>query len=95
MYFLSVYFFNFIEVWLTYSVLISAVQQSDSFYTHTHTHTHTHSFHILYSHGLSQDIEYSSLCYAVGLQQSSNDSVSHNQNVKQQSLCFIQANKHL
>ena len=47
----------FIEVQLTYNVLISAVQQSDSV-------THF-SFFFLY--GLSQDTEYSSLCYTVGL----------------------------
>ena len=36
-------------------------------HTHTHTHTHTHIlFHILFHYGLSQDIDYSSLCYTVG-----------------------------
>ena len=35
-------------------------------YIHTHTHTHTHSFYIIFSYGLSQDIEYNSLCYTVG-----------------------------
>ena len=50
-------------------VLIAAVEQSDSV-THTHTHTHTHTyvlFHVLFHYGLSQDSEYSSLCYTVGL----------------------------
>ena len=41
-------------------VLISAVQQSDSV-----IHTYI-LFHILFHYGLSQDIEYSSLCYPVG-----------------------------
>ena len=37
-------------------------------YTHTCTHTHTyiHSFSYFFHYGLSQDIEYSSLCYTVG-----------------------------
>ena len=51
----------FIEAWLIYSVvLISAVQHSDSV---------IHIcilFHILFHYGLSQDIEYSSLCHRVG-----------------------------
>ena len=38
-------------------MLISTVQQSDSV---------IHIFHILFHCGLSQDIEYSSLCYTVG-----------------------------
>ena len=33
---------------------------------HTHMRTHTHIFHILFRYGLSQDIEYSFLCYSVG-----------------------------
>ena len=41
-------------------VLISAVQQNDSvIYIYT-------SFHILFHYGLSQDIEYNSLCYTIG-----------------------------
>ena len=36
-------------------MLISAVQQNDCYL-----------FHILFHYGLSQDIEYSSLCYIVG-----------------------------
>ena len=44
-------------MWLIYNVvLISAVQQSDLV-------IHRYSFHILFIYGLSQDIEYSSLCY--------------------------------
>ena len=38
-------------------------------HTHTHTHTYTHAHthaHILFHHGLSPNIEYSSLCYTVG-----------------------------
>ena len=38
---------------------ISAIQQSDSV-------TRTDFFHILFRYGLSQDTEYSSLCYIVG-----------------------------
>ena len=33
---------------------------------HTHTHTHTHTLFlkgIIFCYGLSQDVEYSSLCY--------------------------------
>ena len=41
-------------------MLISAVQQSDSV-----IHIYI-LFHILFHYGLSQDIEYSSLCYTVG-----------------------------
>ena len=41
-------------------MLISAVQQSDSV-----IHIYI-LFHILFRYGLSQDIEYSSLCYTVG-----------------------------
>ena len=32
-----------------------------------HTHIYIYIFHIIFHYGLSQDIEYSSLCYAVGL----------------------------
>ena len=39
-------------------MLISAIQQSDSVIDIL--------FHILFHFGLSQDIEYSSLCYTVG-----------------------------
>ena len=42
--------------------VISLVQQDDSV---TYTHTHI-LFHILFHYGLSQDIEYSFQCYAVG-----------------------------
>ena len=49
------------EVQLIYNVvLIYAVQQSD-----TDTHIYV-LFHILSHYGLSQDIQYSSLCYTVG-----------------------------
>ena len=51
----------FIEVQLIFNVvLISAVQQSDSV-----LHIYI-LFHILSHYGLSQDTEYSSLCYTVG-----------------------------
>ena len=47
--------------WLIYNVvLISALWQSDSF-----IHTYI-LFCILFPHDLSQDIEYSSLCYTMG-----------------------------
>ena len=53
-------FFNFIEVKLIYKLLISAVQKSDSV-------IHAYTLFIFFFHyGLSQDIEYSSLCYTVG-----------------------------
>ena len=36
-------------------------------WTHTHTHTHTHIlFYILFPYGLSQNVEYNSLCCKVG-----------------------------
>ena len=48
--------FYFIEVELMNSIVsISAVWEKKTFF-----------FHILFYYGLSQDIEYSSLCYAVG-----------------------------
>ena len=51
-----------IEVWLIYSVaLITAVQQSASV-----LHRYTLLFHALFHYNLSRDIEYSSLCCAVG-----------------------------
>ena len=55
-------FFNFfIELQLIYSVVpISAVQQSDSV-----IHIQTFFFNILFHYGLSQHIEYGSLCYPV------------------------------
>ena len=58
---------HFMEVWLIYNViLISAVWQCDSIiHTHTHTLTHTYSVFILFHYGFTQDVKYSSLCYAV------------------------------
>ena len=52
----------FIELWLNYNVALNTiVQQSDAvIYIHTHI-----LFHIYFPYGLSQDIEYSSLCYIV------------------------------
>ena len=52
----------FYELFLIYNVvLISAEQQSDSV-------THVYTFlYILFHSGLSEDVEYSSLCYSVGL----------------------------
>ena len=47
--------------WFTMLCLISVIQQSDSV---IHTHTYI-LFHILFCCGLSQDIEYNSLCYIV------------------------------
>ena len=60
----------FIKVQLIYNVLISAVQQSDSV-IHTYICIYVHIyiyilFYILFHYGLSQDTEYSSLCYTVG-----------------------------
>ena len=68
-----------VEIKLNYNVVsITAIQQSNSVirihtYIHTHIyiyiHTYIHTyllFHILFHYGLSQDIEYSSLCYKVG-----------------------------
>ena len=52
--------FSLIEVQLIYSdVLITAIQQSNSVYVHSF-------LCILFHYGLSQNIEYSSLCCAVG-----------------------------
>ena len=52
----------FIEVELIYNVVpVSPVQHSDSV-----IHIQTFFFHILFHYGLSQDIEYSSLCYTAG-----------------------------
>ena len=58
---LSGFFLNFIKVQLIYNVvLISSVQQSDLFICIYIL------FNILSHYGLSQDIEYSSLCCTVG-----------------------------
>ena len=56
----------FIELWLNYNVaLITIVQQSDAvIYIYIYTHAHI-LFHIYFPYSLSQDIEYSSLCYIV------------------------------
>ena len=43
---------------------MSAVQKNVQLYTHTHIYI-VFLFHILFHYGLSQDIEYSSLCYIV------------------------------
>ena len=54
----------FFEVYLIYNVvLISTVQQSGS-YIYEYIYIYI-LFHILFHYGLSQDIEYSSLCYTV------------------------------
>ena len=52
----------FIELWLIYNVvcLISAVQQRDSVVPMYIL------FHVLFHYGLSQEIEYGSLCSTVG-----------------------------
>ena len=54
---------NFIEVQLIYNVLISTIQQSDSY---IYIYIHTLFFIFLFHYGLSQDVEYSSQCYTVG-----------------------------
>jgi len=46
------------------ALLISAVEQSDSVIHYIYIHIHF--FYILFHYGLSQNIEYSSLCYTVG-----------------------------
>ena len=46
---------------MIYNVLISAEQQSDSV-----IHIYTFFLNIIFHYGLSQDIEYRSLCYTVG-----------------------------
>ena len=55
------------EIQLIYNVvLISTIQKSDSvicMYIYIYTHTYIHSLNIPFHYGLSQDIEYSSLCY--------------------------------
>ena len=55
----------FIDVWLIYNVvLISIRQQSDSvIYVHTYIYI---LFHMFSYYDLSQDVEYSSLCYTGG-----------------------------
>ena len=62
MVYFSFFFKYFIQVQLIDNVmLISAVQLSDSVYIYMDI-----VFHTLFHHDLSQDIKYSSLCYAVG-----------------------------
>ena len=60
----------FIEVWLINNFeLISAIHQSDSviyIYIYKYIHINIYYFHILFYYDLLQDIEYRSLCYAVG-----------------------------
>ena len=58
--FAKVYFLK-IEVYIYIVVLISAIQQSDYSYIHVCI-----LFNILFHYGLSQDVEYSSLCYTLG-----------------------------
>ena len=61
----NIFLIYFTEVQLIHNVvLISAVQQSDSV-IHIYIYIYTFFF-IFFSIGLSQDIRYSSLCYAVG-----------------------------
>ena len=57
----------FIEVYLIYSVVLSsAVQQSDSvIYIYIYIYIYI-LLSVLFHYTLSQDIEYSSLCYTVG-----------------------------
>ena len=59
---IELYFLNFIEAQLIYKVvLVSTAQQSDLV-------IHIYILcHILFHYGLSKDIEYSSLCYTIGL----------------------------
>ena len=59
-------FFNFIFLKLK-SSWFTVVCQSLLYSRVTQLYTYRHSsFHILFHYGLSQDIEYSSLCYTVG-----------------------------
>ena len=51
---------------------MSAVEQGDSvihiyIYIYTHTYTYIYFFKTLFHYGLSKNIEYNPLCYAVGL----------------------------
>ena len=57
----QLFFFSFTEVLIYNVVLISAVHQSDSV-----VRTYTFFFYVLSHDGLSQDTEYSSLCYTIG-----------------------------
>ena len=54
------FFFNFIDVELIYNVVLILLFRKWLSYTYIYI------FHILFHYGLSQDIEYSSLCYRVG-----------------------------
>ena len=48
------------------TVLVSAVQQVTQLYTHSRTYAYSFLYSFLFHDGLSQEIEYSSLCYPVG-----------------------------
>ena len=57
---------NFIKVQLIYNVLIFVIWQNDSvIYIYTHKYLYIYYFHIIFHYGLSQDIEYCSLCYTI------------------------------
>ena len=57
----QLFFFSFTEVMIYNVVLMSAVRQSDSV-----VRAYTFFFYVLSHDGLSQDTEYSSLCYTIG-----------------------------
>ena len=65
---LFIFFLN--QIWLMYNVvLMSSIRQSDSvmpIFTYTYRCVYMHYFYILFHYDLSQDIECSSPCYAVG-----------------------------
>ena len=56
----SFFFFNFIEVQLMYSVVLTSAVQPSGSVIHTYI-----PFRVLFHYGLSQDIEDSSLCHTV------------------------------
>ena len=59
--------FFLIEVWFVYNVvLVSNVQQNDSFIYKMSICTYTYSFQIPFPYRLLQNIECNSLCYTVG-----------------------------
>ena len=64
--FLETVFFFWLKCnWLNTVVLIFAVQQCDC-YMHIYIYIYIYSYSYSFPYGLSQDVEYSSLCYTVG-----------------------------
>ena len=64
---LNPFFPLFVKVWLIYNVVLISTVQHTQLHVYIHIYIYVYIlFHILFCYGLSQDIEYSSLCYMGG-----------------------------